>query len=157
MRNTKKAPALALTAVMGLSVTSSINCSAADYTAWENSYVSPVTEEKTSLEFAVIMWSENEDGEVAIIGCSPMYSSKVSDYPTANVLGSFVFNGTLRLPSHINGKAVTQISGINIAKAVGAKTVIINENITEISENAFGKGITVLTTDEELRLSPIYY
>lgn len=103
------------------------------------------------------MWSEDENGELAITGCSPMYSSKVSDYPTPNVLGSFVFNGTLRLPSHIGGKPVTEINGFNIAKAVGANTVIINENITDISENAFGKGITVLTTDKELRQSPVYY
>ena len=103
------------------------------------------------------MWSENDNGELTITGCSPMHSEKIKDYPTSNVLGSFVFNGTLRLPSHINGKPVTAINGYNIAKTVGANTVIINENITDISEKSFGKCLTVLTTDKELRQSPIYY
>lgn len=157
MKNTKKVMALTAAAVMALSALPVTYCSAADYTAWESPYISPVIEEKTSLEFVVIMWSENEDGTITITGCSPMYSTKVSDYPTSNVVGSFVYNGTLELPSHISGKEVTKIGGINIAKTVGAKNVIVSENITEISENAFGKGVTVLTTDEELRLSPVYY
>lgn len=157
MKHTKKALALTIAAVMGLSAAPTLSCSATEQTRQESTYYYPVGGEPFTLEFIVIMWSENENGELAITGCSPMYSSKVSDYPTSNVLGSFVFNGTLRLPSHIGGKPVTEINGFNIAKAVGANTVIINENITDISENAFGKGITVLTTDKELRQSPVYY
>ncbi|MCM1008281.1 MAG: hypothetical protein NC485_10195 [Ruminococcus flavefaciens] len=157
MKHTKKTLALTLAAVMGLSAAPTLSCSAIERTEFEKTYFSSTYEEPFTLDFIVIMWSENENGELTITGCSPMWSSRVSDYPTANVLGGFVFNGTLKLPSHINGKPVTEISGVNIAKSVGANTVIINENITEISDNAFGKGITVMTTDKELRQSPIYY
>lgn len=157
MKNTKKVLALTAAAVIGLSAAPTLSCLAAERTELEKAYFSSTYEEPFTLEFIVIMWSENENGELAITGCSPMYSSRVSDYPTANVLGGFVFNGTLKLPSHINGKPVTEINGVNIAKTVDANTVIINENITDISENAFGKGITVLTTDKELKQSPVYY
>lgn len=104
MKNTKKVMALTAAAAMALSALPVTYCSAANYTAWENPYISPVIEEKNSLEFVVIMWSENEDGTITIMGCSPMYSTKVSDYPTSNVVGSFVYNGTLELPSHISDK-----------------------------------------------------
>ncbi len=151
MKNTTKALALTLAAVMGLSAVPATGCFA------ETAYSSAASDITQDCEFVVIMWTENDDGEITIIGCSPMYSDKVEDYPTSNVLGSFMFKGRLELPSHINDKPVTAIKGVNIAKSVGAKTVIINENITDISENAFGKGVTVLTTDKELRQSPIYY
>ena len=157
MKNTKKALAFTLSAVMALSAVPTLSGSAAERTELEKMYLSDTYAEPFTLDFIVIMWSENENGELTITGCSPMYSSKVRDYPTSNVLGGFVFNGTLKLPSHINNKPVTAIKGVNIAKAVGANTVIINENITDISETAFGKGVTVLTTDKELRQSPIYY
>lgn len=154
MKNTKKVLALMAAAVMGMSTLPAMNVSAEDGgTAYpEVTYV-----KKPEAEFVVIMWSENEDGEITITGCSPMYSDKVGDYPTKNVLCSFMYKGKLELPSHINDKPVVAIDGVNIAKAVGAKTVVINENITEISDKAFGKGVTVLTTDKELRQSPIYY
>lgn len=157
MAHTKKILAIILTVIMGLFTTPTLSCSAAEQTWWESTYYSAAYEESFTLDFIVIMWSENSNGELTITGCSPMYSSKVSDYPTSNVLGSFVFNGKLELPSHINGKPVTKISGVNIARSVGAKIVIINENITDISETAFGKGISVMTTDKELKQSPIYY
>ncbi len=156
MKKTKKVIAFTLAAVMGLSAVPTLSCSAAERTELEKVYFTTY-EEPFTLDFIVIKWSENENGELTITGCSPMYSSKVHDYPTSNILGIFVFNGMLKLPSHINGKPVTAINGFNIAKAVGANTVIINENITDISETAFGKGVTVLTTDKELRQSPIYY
>lgn len=154
MKNTKKALAFMAAAVIGLSSLPAAECLAyEDSTAYpEITYV-----KKPEAEFVVIMWSENEDGEITVTGCSPMYSNKVGDYPTRNVLCSFMYKGKLELPSHINDKPVVAIDGVNIAKAVGAKTVVINENITEISEKAFGKGATVLTTDKELRQSPIYY
>ena len=152
MKNTKKVMTLAMAAVMGLSALPVMNCSA------ENTAYPTVTYKKApEAEFVVIMWSENEEGEITITGCSPMYSDKIEDYPTSNLLCSFMFKGKLELPSHINGKPVVAIDGVNIAKAVGAKTVIINENITDISDKAFGKGVTVLTTDKELRQSPVYY
>lgn len=157
MKNTKKTLAFTLAAAIGLSAVPTLSCSAAGRTELEKMYFTDTYEEPFTLDFIVIMWSENENGELTITGCSPMYSSKVRDYPTSNVLGGFVFNGTLKLPSHIDGKPVTAISGFNIARAVGASTVIINENITDISDTAFGKGVTVLTTDKELRQSPIYY
>lgn len=157
MAHTKKVLAIMLTAIMGLFSIPTLSCSAAEQAGWENTYYSTVYEESFTLDFIVIMWSENSNGELTITGCSPMYSSKVSDYPTPNVLGSFVFNGRLELPSHINGKPVTKISGVNIARSVGAKIVIINENITDISETAFGKGVSIMTTDKELRQAPIYY
>ena len=157
MKITKKALAFTLSAAMGISAIPAMNCSAAERTVFEKENYSATYENSFSLEFVVIMWSENDNDELTITGCSPMYSEKINDYPTSNVLGSFVFNGTLRLPSHINGKPVTAINGYNIAKTVGANTVIINENITDISEKSFGKGVTVLTTDKELRQSPLYY
>lgn len=154
MKNTRKTMAFVMAAVMGLSALPAMNVSAEDGgTAYpEVTYV-----KKQEAEFVVIMWSENEDGEITITGCSPMYSEKVADYPTPNVLCSFMYKHKLELPSHINGKPVVAIDGVNIAKAVGAKTVVINENITEISNKAFGKGVTILTTDKELKMSPIYY
>ncbi len=157
MKNTKKAKktlALTMAAVMGLSALPAMNCSAESNAA---AYPTVTYTKAPEAEFVVIMWSENDDGEIAITGCSPMYSDKVQDYPTSNVLCSFMYKGRLELPSHINDKPVVAIDGVNIAKAVGAKTVIINENIMDISEKAFGKGVTVLTTDKELRQSPIYY
>lgn len=154
MKNTKKALALTMAAVMGLSALQAMNCSAESY---EAAYPTVTYTKATEAEFVVIMWSENDDGEITITGCSPMYSDKIADYPTSNLLCSFMYKGKLELPSHINDKPVVAIDGINIAKAVGAKTVIINENITDISDKAFGKGVTVLTTDKELRQSPIYY
>ena len=157
MKITKKSLAFTLSAAMGISAIPAMNCSAAERTVFERENYSATYENSFSLEFVVIMWSENDNGELTITGCSPMHSEKIKDYPTSNVLGSFVFNGTLRLPSHINGKPVTAINGYNIAKTVGANTVIINENITDISEKSFGKGVTVLTTDKELRQSPLYY
>lgn len=156
MKKTKKVLAFTLAVTMGLSAVPTLSCSAAERTELEKAYFTTY-EEPFTLDFIVIMWSENENGELTITGCSPMYSSRVKDYPTSNVLGGFVFNGMLKLPSHINGKPVTSIDGFNIAKTVGANTVIINKNITDISETAFGKGVTVLTTDKELRQSPIYY
>lgn len=146
----KKTLALVMAGAMALSALPAVNCSAESYEAATYSKASEA-------EFVVIMWSENEDGEITITGCSPMYSEKVGDYPTSNVLCSFMFKHKLELPSHINDKPVVAIKGVNIAKAVGAKTVVINENITDISDKAFGKGVTVLTTDKELRQSPIYY
>lgn len=157
MKKTKKVIAFTLVAAMGLSTIPTLSCSAAGRTELEKMYFTDTYEEPFTLDFIVIMWSENENGELTVTGCSPMYSSNIWDYPTSNILGGFVFNGTLKLPSHINGKPVTAISGFNIARTVGANTVIINENITEISDTAFGKGVTVLTTDKELRQSPIYY
>lgn len=156
MKHTQKTLAFTLAAAMGLLAIPTLSCSASEQTELEKAYFTTY-EEPFTLDFIVIMWSENENGELTITGCSHMYSSKVRDYPTSNVLGGFVFNGTLKLPSHINGKPVTAISCFNIARAVGANTVIINENITDISDTAFGKGVTVLTTDKELRQSPIYY
>lgn len=157
MKITKKALAFTLSAAMGICAIPAMNCSAAERTPLERENYSATYDNSFSLEFVVIMWSENDNGELTITGCSPMHSEKIKDYPTSNVLGSFVFNGTLRLPSHINGKPVTAINGYNIAKTVGANTVIINENITDISEKSFGKGVTVITADKELRQSPIYY
>lgn len=153
MKNTKKVLALTAAAAMALSALPVMNCSAEN---GGTAYPVVTYNKAPEAEFVVIMWSENEDGELAITGCCPMYSSKVSDYPTSNVLCSFMYKGKLELPSHINDKPVTSITGVNIAKAVGAKTVVINENIMNISDKAFGKGITVLTTDKELRQSPVY-
>lgn len=154
MKNTRKTMALVTAAAMALSALPVMSCSAEEYGP---AYPSVTYTEPLEAEFVVIMWSENEDGELTIIGCSPMYSEKVSDYPTRNVLCSFMFKRTLRLPSQINGKPVVAIDGINIAKAVGARTVVVNENITDISDKAFGEGVTVLTTDKEIKKIPIYY
>lgn len=157
MKNTKKVLALIAAAVMGLSAVPTVSCYAAEQIWQDSTYYYTAAEESFMLDFIVIMWTESESGELTITGCSPMWSSRVQDYPTYNILGSFMFNGTLRLPSHINGKPVTAINGVNIAKAVGANTVIINENITDISDMSFGNGVTIMTTDKEFRQSPTYY
>lgn len=154
MKNSKKVLAATLAAVTVLSSFSAISCSAESNAT---AYPTVTYGEESETAFVVIMWSENDEGEITITGCSPMYSSRVCDYPTTNVMCSFMFKGRLELPSHINDKPVIAINGINIAKAVGAKTVIINENITDISENAFGKGISVMTTDKERREKPMYF
>lgn len=71
MKITKKALAFTLSAAMGISAIPAMNCSAAERTVFERENYSATYENSFSLEFVVIMWSENDNGELTITGCSP--------------------------------------------------------------------------------------
>ena len=75
MKNSKKVLAAALAAVTMLSSSSAISCSAEN---GGTAYPSVTYGEEAETAFVVIMWSENDDGEITITGCSPMYSSRAN-------------------------------------------------------------------------------
>lgn len=153
MKNLKRTLAMVSSLVMAVSAVPAMPCCA--YSDYGSNYdVSHVSEE-TKAEFAVVMWTE-KDGELTITGCMPMTSTLVSDYPTSNIAAVFVLNGKLELPSHINGKPVTKIKGYNITAGLYVKSVTVNENI-DISDKAIDKNISVILTDKENKITPVYY
>lgn len=152
MNNFKKTLAAVSSLVMAVSAVPTVPCFA--YSGY-GSYTDSRTSAEVKAEFAVVMWTEN-DGELTITGCMPMTSSRVSDYPTSNIVSVFVLNGKLELPSHINGKPVTKIKGYNITSGLYVKSVTVNESI-EISDKSIDKDIPVILTDKENKVSPVYY
>lgn len=147
-----KEKALTILAALGLTLSTvpSVNSYAVTYDE---------TPQKTenSAEFAVLMWKENKDGTIAITGCVPFTSPRISDYPTTNLVSIFIFNGNMQIPSHICDKEVTKISGVNLTKNLNVKYVTINENLTDISKTAFSDDVYITTTEKEFKLSPVYY
>ncbi|MCM1524047.1 MAG: hypothetical protein NC120_06275 [Ruminococcus sp.] len=149
MKNLTKTLAAVSSLVLAMSSFPAVPCNA------YSGYTVGNAVKETTAEFAVVMWTE-KDGELTITGCMPMTSTLVSDYPTSNIVSVFVYNGKLELPSHINGKAVTAIKGYNITAGLNVKSVTVNENI-DIGDKAIDKDISVILTDKEIKLSPVYY
>ena len=143
MKITRTLSVLTAAAVM-LSQASAVGVNAYEYKP-------TVTVQDDSAQFAVLMWTENEDGTLTINGCVPFTSPFVGDYPTTNVLSVFVYKGVLPIPSEINGKAVTAIKGVNITKGLDIRYVKVYEDIEDISDKAFADDVYIVTTDKEYR------
>jgi|GEM_PF-4374286 len=119
--------------------------------AYAYGYKPTVTSQEDSAQFAVLMWTENEDGTLTINGCVPFTSLFVGDYPTTNVLSVFVYKGVLPIPSEINGKAVTAVKGVNITKGLDIRYVKVYEELEDISDKAFADDVYIVTTDKEYK------
>ena len=143
MKITKTISVLAAAAVM-LSPVAAVRADAYEY--------QPTTaKQEYTAEFAVLMWSENKDGTVTITGCVPYISPYIKDYPTTNLVTVFVFNGSLTIPTEINGKTVTAINGVHMGRGLNLRYVTIGEDVTDISEKAFADNVNIITSDKEYK------
>ena len=144
MKITQTLSVLAAAAVM-LSPVSAVRANAYEYLP------TAATQEYTA-EFAVLMWSENKDGTVTITGCVPYISPYTKDYPTANLVTVFVFNGSLTIPTEINAKTVTAINGVRMGRGLHLRYVTVGEDVTDISEKAFADNVNIITAETEYKV-----
>lgn len=110
------------------------------------------TADTATAEFAVLMWSKNEDGSVSITGCVPYVSPYLKDYPTVNVLSVFIYKGVLSIPTEINGQPVTSVKGVRMGKGLHLKYVKVSEEMTDISDKAFADDVNIIITEKPSRV-----
>lgn len=111
-----------------------------------------VSKEPTfDLQFVIFGYKE-VDGNLIITSCFE-YSADFHSF--GGYTASSIFNGTLKIPSSIDGKAVIGIDGLSGNKNI--ERLIIPETVTEISDTAFrGCNLTVETTEREHSLVTVY-
>lgn len=120
---------------------------------WGNApAVQTISKPKITVDFLMLGYSENKDGELTITGCY--------DYdPLFKCSGGYIcvciFNGDLSVPSSIDGKPVVGIKNMSGNNKIDK--VIIPESVKDIDVTAYhGCNLVTERTDEELSLMTLY-
>ncbi len=149
MKKSMKAISVALTFALSLSAMPTISSFAYQY-----QYNPYAVQDEVQINFVIFSYRENEDGELTITSCFDYDENfKVNPRLGGYVAGSAV-NGVLKVPSHIDGKPVVAIK--SLFGTACFRKLIIPDSITDISDRAYSKYVSVETTEKESNLVTIY-